>query len=124
MIDIIDRKVEYAKAVADYFKHLTTLSTGAIILIPAFLEKVFTNPVYRGCVTLSLIGFIASVVGTTTVYSLHLMLTFPRDEKDGATVGLFTAWVLIVGLIAAWGGFLVGIVSLGVFAINNLDRLP
>ena len=52
--------IEQTKALIEYFKHLTTLSTGSIVLITTFLEKLFANPSWRLAVVISIAGFMLS----------------------------------------------------------------
>lgn len=37
-------RIETAKLYIDYFKHLTTLSSGVILIVITFTEKIFKNP--------------------------------------------------------------------------------
>ena len=55
--------IEHTKLFNDYIKHLNTLSTGSILLLVTFLEKIFTNPHYKWLVIVSLICFLLSVIG-------------------------------------------------------------
>ena len=57
-------QVEYIKALLEYLKHLTTLSTGSIVLTTTFLEKLFQNPLWKTAVVVSLIGFMTSIISS------------------------------------------------------------
>ena len=110
--------VEYYVQVFDYLKHLTTLSTGSIILIATFLEKLFLHPRWKPLVVVALAGFMTCVISSIIVHSLMLFVDFPGKRK-----GKDPKWVEGVGVfsfIFAWSGFLVGVVSLAVFAMRNL----
>ena len=43
-------EAEFRKLWSDYLKHLTTLSTGSILLIATFLEKLFSQPRWKAAV--------------------------------------------------------------------------
>jgi hypothetical protein len=110
-------QVERYKISIDYLKHITTLSTGSIILIATFLEKLFSKPLWKIAVIISLSGFMLSVFCATVSYSLGLAFSFPGEH--GETPGSVE---LIGGLfiVATWVGFLAGVLSLSLFAIRNL----
>jgi hypothetical protein len=50
-------ELEIFKQSVDFFKHLTTLDTGSILLLAAFLEKLFSNPHWKILVAVSFFGF-------------------------------------------------------------------
>ncbi|MGB8682931.1 MAG: hypothetical protein WCD12_08615 [Candidatus Binatus sp.] len=107
--------VESIKFVADYLKHLTTLSTGSLLLISTFLEKFFARPLWKPCVIVALSSFLVSVIGAAlALTALAAMIEDPLDyfSDSGLAFGF--------GLIATWAGFLVGIISFAAFAIKNL----
>jgi hypothetical protein len=109
---------EYITAFFDYLKHMTTLSTGSIVLIAAFLEKVFTKPLWKGFVVTSLIGFMLSVLSSVVVYTNLLLFEFPRPNRKSGMPN-WAGNLAGIGAIATWAGFLIGILSLAVFAIRN-----
>jgi predicted permease len=111
-------EAEFHKLWADYLKHITTLSTGSILLIATFLEKLFSQPRWKAAVLTSLLGFLASVLGSTiglsgvVIRSKKLVWTKAEDEIETN--------LMVAGTLAAWLGFLVGIVGLTAFTIRNL----
>jgi lipid-A-disaccharide synthase-like uncharacterized protein len=108
------RLLEYHKALLDYLKHITTLSTGSIILIATFLEKIFQKPMWKAAVVVSLIGFMVSTLFATIAYTIGLIFEFPKQETPGNLAALG-----MLSLILTWLGFLVGILSLAIFALRN-----
>jgi hypothetical protein len=112
------KNLESTKIWADYLKHLTTLSTGSIILLATFLEKLFTQPEWKYAVVVALLGFLGCVLGSVLSFtSIAIGSIFWEDGEDPAP------WVDTAGGIAlfmAWIGFCVGIISLTIFAIKNL----
>lgn len=101
---------------SDYFKHLTTLSTGSVVLIATFLEKFAPHPHWRPAVIVSLLGFLVAVLGSLTAMT-GVAMAAPYGLTDQAE------WMKnleVAGILAAWAGFTVGIVALTVFALTNL----
>ncbi|MEK6280133.1 MAG: hypothetical protein AABN95_07235 [Acidobacteriota bacterium] len=109
-------KAEHFTFVFDYLKHLTTLSTGAIVLQVAFLEKAFQHPRWKAFITISLLSFAASIIGSTVAHTLTLGSW--SEGWDRGTLGINT-----VAVLATWVGFLVGILAFTVFAIKNIWML-
>lgn len=118
MTDPPTHKMERYKLITDYLKHLTTLSTGSILLLAAFLEKIFPNPSGKLLVVGSLLGFMASVVASIVAHT-YAIADFPGDGphlKRKSTIVGGSA------LMAAWIGFLLGVASLTIFAMVNLFK--
>jgi hypothetical protein len=112
------RKLESYRAERDFYKHLTTLSTAAVILIATFLVKVFPDPEWRELVNISLSGFAISVVGCAVMYALAVLDT---DSELSLHKQMPTRWVKWLPITAGLGGFFVGIATLAAFAIHNLS---
>lgn len=113
--------IESMKFWADFLKHLTTLSTGSILLIGTFLEKLFARPAWKAAVIVALSGFLVSVIGSVLSFSALVVWSpnWDDDAKDhwgnrpeGTIAG--------IGIWIAWIGFLAGIVSLTLFTVKNL----
>jgi len=49
------RRIDFLKACIDYFKYLTTLCSGFIIIMIAFLEKFFQKPEWKSLVVVLLL---------------------------------------------------------------------
>ncbi len=112
--------LEYAKNVVEFIKHLTTLSTGAIVLQIAFLEKVFPHPHWKAFIAVSLLSFTLSIVASGVAYTTLLPAGRSRwlfgPITTGEMVGLFGIWVSLLGV-------LLGILNLVIFALKNLFTL-
>ena len=105
--------IERYKSIFDYLKHLTTLSTGSIILISAFLEKLFVKPNWKFLVAIALGSFMTSVVAAVVTHTI-LAFDFPGDTESPD----LPKWANKLGdvsLVTTWTGFLVGIISLAIF---------
>lgn len=109
-------RIERYKLMTDYLKHLTTLSTGSILLLAAFLEKIFHNPAWKFLVVLSLGGFMSSVVASIVAHT-YAIIDFPgEDTLSGRGKSIWGGFALII----VWAGFLVGVACLTIFAMRNL----
>jgi O-antigen/teichoic acid export membrane protein len=53
---------EGEKLFFESMKHLTTLSTGSILLLVTFLEKLFSNPRWKALIAVTLVSFVVSIV--------------------------------------------------------------
>jgi hypothetical protein len=113
------RRVEYFKAMYDYLKHLTTLSTGSILLVATFLEKLFLQPRWKPLVGVALGGFMVSVIASVVQYTVMLYWGFPvfrSRDTNSDWMGCFS----LASLFFSWAGFLVGIVALAIFSMKNI----
>jgi hypothetical protein len=109
-------------ALFEYLRHLTALSTGAIILQIALLEKVFQPPRWRALFIVSLLLFALSVVAAVACYTFILTSHPPprgnpwmSDDSLDVLIGLL--------MIVVWAGFLLGLLTLSLFAIRNILSL-
>jgi len=108
--------VEFFKGTADHFKHLTTLSSGFILVMAMFMSKVFDNPSWTWLVALSLFSFIVSVVSSLVAHAYYIDCLQRFSDFLGDRTGKPT----VVSTIVAWAAFVLGIVSLSLFSIINL----
>src|SRR5687768_10984846 len=98
----------------DIYKHLTTLSTGSILLLITFLEKLFAKPVWKGLVLIALCCLFASIL--TSFIVMNLMASQVREMEVDQRFVKRNLTVIIIAL----GTFLLGIISLIIFAVKNL----
>ena len=66
-------EIELSKHVQDYLKHITTLSTGSIVLMATLWEKMSTNAELLGSITVAIVGFQASIIGAILVMTIRVM---------------------------------------------------
>lgn len=104
-------RFELLKLSFDWCKHVSTLSTGSLLLMVTFLEKLKAQPSWKFLLPIALLGFVAAILGTLAVQLEHL-ITEDYDAKP-TFLGKF-------GMRATPFGFLVGIVFVLVFALKNL----
>jgi hypothetical protein len=93
------------------FKHLTTLSTGAILILATLLETVFPNPQWSFLIIIVLTGFIVSTVGAVRMM-FHVAGSVMELREQTTTAER-------VGFLITTLGFLVGIIGFVVFAVRN-----
>jgi len=98
----------------DIYKHLTTLSTGSILLLITFLEKLFNKPIWKGLVVVALCCLILSILLSFIV--MNLMASQVRDMEVDQRFVKRNLTVIILAISM----FLLGIISLAAFAIKNL----
>jgi hypothetical protein len=113
-LDNRDANLREACFVAEYIKHLNTLSTGSILLMTIFLDKLFAQPRWKVLVALTLISFLASVIGGVGAYSLTVI------DPTGDSPGKTELRLALLCTILLWAGFVAGILCLAIFAIRNL----
>jgi hypothetical protein len=101
----------------DLYKHVATLSTGSVVLLSTFLERLTVQPEWKHLVGVALGSFGASLVGTVWMQVLSVVHVSrdPREEPSGVrAAGGFLLMLL------GFGGFLAGVLALVLFGIKNL----
>lgn len=112
---------EYAEILTSYLKHLTTLSTGALALQIAFLEKIFPHPKWKAFVVISLVSFTVSIVWSASTYMAVIVLTV-RARLSSAERA-FSVKIARGSFLTAYIGFLLGIIAIVIFVLRNLFTL-
>ena|SRR5215212_2278920 len=107
-------KTEGNKLFYDLFKHVTTISTGSIVILVTFLEKLFSRPIWRPLIAIALGGFAVSILSSLIVMFINAMDVFQGDLSNRHKKTMNRFFLLVVF------SFLTGIISLVVFAIKNL----
>jgi hypothetical protein len=82
-VDKIQRQIESRKLQADYLKHLTTLSTGSIVIISTFMEKLFRAPSWKLLVAMSLGGFTLCILGSLFLH-YHSIVEVQEGEFENS----------------------------------------
>ncbi len=91
LLDMLEKLKEIQRMEFDYFKHLTTLSTGSILVLVAFLEKVFSKPMGEGWALASIGCFALCVIGS--------LLALP----SAANIVLYTTGIRMIFVSAGKG---------------------
>lgn len=123
--------IEGQKLFHDSLKHFATLSTGSILIMATLLDRIIEQPVWRGLVVVAFVAFVVCAVSAafamSTVSSqlvgrrfidqipdrLSWKRTYVRNFEHFHTLRFVTVGLTVLS-------FVVGIVSLSVFAIINL----
>jgi hypothetical protein len=114
--DFAAARREGLKMFYDVFKHLTTLSSGSILLLVTFLAKANQQqPSWRPLVAVSFIGFLVC-----SVASIVVMLSTARTIRRNETTDLLPDLTGRLGYCVAVFGFAVGVLSLTIFGWKNL----
>ncbi len=108
-------RLEGVKQLHDSLKHLTTLSTGSIVLTVAFLEKLFSNPEWKGIIIISILAFVGSLFCSVTGMLLQSIDTMNIENvgksHDIESIGKFMA--------ISYYLFFAGVLALAVFFLKN-----
>jgi len=108
-------QLEGVKQLHDSLKHLTTLTTGSIVVTVTFLEKLFINPEWKTMVVVSMLSFLASLFCSVTGMLLQSIDTMNIESigcsHDFDRIGKFMA--------ISYYTFFIGIVTLGIFFLKN-----
>ncbi|HKR61447.1 MAG TPA: hypothetical protein VJS64_17300 [Pyrinomonadaceae bacterium] len=105
---------EGQKLLYDAFKHLTTLSTGSILILATFLEKFFREPEWTPLIAVAFLGFIAATVSSfiTMLALSNSVFKLSENTETGSRLGA-------AGFIFSLVTFVIGISSLVAFALKN-----
>lgn len=95
----------------DYLKHLTTLSSGSILIVATFLDRLFPKPAWKSLVAVAIISFLVSLTATVLLSTVMIVNLGEEDDYDGLGAVLFFCSVM---------GFVAGMISLGAFIVQNL----
>jgi hypothetical protein len=124
-VELIDRQAEcdaderdYHKEFYVYLRYFSTLGTGTIVAIGAFMEKVFDSPSWKALAVVSVLAFLVSVATSTVVYTA-MIVHFPGR---GVEPDKFDKQIQRYALMLTWMSFIVGIICLAVFVIKNLGK--
>ena len=102
--------VELLKLSFEWCKHIATLSTGSILLMVSFLEKLSKQPEWKFLLPVALSAFIFAILGTLGIQLEHLI---EEKYKKPSQFGLISA-------LSTLFGFLIGITALAAFGFVNL----
>jgi hypothetical protein len=123
-------EIEGAKLVHDTLRQLTTLSSGAILIMATLLDRVVPQPAARWLVGVSFTAFVVFLVfaalGMGAVSGLLSGRRFaalsPRRLRALAGRRYDRAGgPIFASIFGAWISFVVGMAALGLFALSNLS---
>jgi hypothetical protein len=100
----------------DFAKHLTTINTGAIVLISTFLEKQFKGSENNYLVAVSLISLVISLMACLCLmFCCANLIAREGTSKDANQIlkASFVSWCATILF------FLIGIITLVIFSLQN-----
>lgn len=110
-------ELEIYKIEFEFLKHLTTICTGSILLIVAFLEKLFIQPEWKSFVAVALCSFVASI--SLCAFSQVTIIDKASENKNfklRESVQTWTVGLLLLALLC----YVIGIICLVAFGLKNL----
>jgi hypothetical protein len=108
---------ESFKLLFEVYKHITTLSSGTILILTTFLEKLFKNPKAAQLVPFSISCFLLSIIFSLLIMA-HLAAAqqvFRQVKRSDQAARLILYWLAPLT-------FVLGTIGLGVMTIFNLHR--
>ena len=111
--------IEENKLSFEAMKQLTTLSTGSLVLMVTFLERLFgNNREWTGLLAVTLISLVLSIIlaVSTMVQTTNLLTTFTVKRNDYTFKMRLTKGIMASSFVV----FVMGILSLAIFALKNL----
>ncbi len=115
----VDDRVEHVLASIReemaYLKYLVTLSTGSILVLATFLEKIFRAPVWKGLVVVSFGAFMVSIFAALIAYTALIQAFQERQASDKWSHAL---WVAVPALCSMFG-FALGLTCFTIFSLRN-----
>lgn len=109
------KRLEGRKLFYDFMKHMTTLSTGSIILLVVLVEKLFPNPSLKWLMVVVFSLFILCTISALlSMFMLAMTVFVSGDISDTeAKMGVRSVFTAIAF-------FLLGLLALIVFASINM----
>jgi hypothetical protein len=114
--DDIAGGVEQYKAIVDHLKHLSTLSTGSILILFTFLQNFVKQPIGREWARISVLFLLLSVGAGVIAFAI-LAVRLPRRSAQRLTVAEKT--IFAGSMVSAWASFFLGLCCLGAFFVSN-----
>ena len=110
-------EIEIYRIEFEYLKHLTTICTGSILLVVAFLEKLFDKPEWKCSIAIALASFLLSIILCAVAQLLIIEKVsekkdiIHRDRVQKCTIGI---------LLSALTTYVLGVIFLTAFGLKNL----
>ena len=101
--------IEGFKLIFDFLKHLTTLSSGSILLLLALAEKFFANSPLRNALFQALVAFGCSIL--TALLSMAIVSFTVGSGTFSAKARKVFAWGYSMSALGFFGGMLLVIIA-------------
>lgn len=115
--DLLKAYREAHRAQYEYLRCITTLATGALIILPAVVYKIFENPMSMWFFVTAITFFFATVIISVITYTVRLA-RFPIMSMKKTSNS--KAGITALSLILTCGCFLLAISYLAIFMIVNI----
>ena len=99
----------------DTCKHLTTLSTGSILIMVTFIEKLFAKPSWKELIGFAFVSFVLSIITAAMA-----MIGIGESVRQRGHFSKFDKLWDYATVVVSFLSFFVGIICLVVFALKNL----
>lgn len=110
-----EEKKDALKLLFDAFKHLTTLSTGSIVLLAAFL-KTISDTGFSAFFAMAAVLFLL----VSVLFSVAVLIIIPKVlAEDGLRDEKIKGSFMVIAVLSG-GFFIFGVILLGIFVIYNL----
>ncbi|MDY6883568.1 MAG: hypothetical protein SWL02_07300 [Pseudomonadota bacterium] len=110
-----EEKRDSIKLLFDAFKHLTTLSSGSIVLLAAFLKNIPNT----GCAKYFAIGAVLFLL-VSVLLSVAVLFLIPKVLAEDGLRDERVKNPFMYSSVFSAAFFIFGIISLAIFIINNL----
>ncbi|MGF1751930.1 hypothetical protein [Vibrio cionasavignyae] len=119
MDEFIKYRKAYLKDIIEFLKYLSTLSTGSLLLMVAFLDKLKLLDSYQPYLKYSFVAFIVSIAGSVLGYAMIVFVELKQGSERRETK-VINAFLGLVGVSINFLGFISGIVLMAMFAMANI----
>jgi len=110
-----DENIEGVKLLFDYFKHLTTLSVGSIVILTTLLKNIYPCPLWPIFASSSLVFFLLSILASLVVMIIFTKIMGEAGIREGKTKKILMVFFYISILC-----FFLAICSLVIFSVKNI----
>ena len=110
-----NKLLEEQKYLAEFYKHISTLSTFSLLIIVSFIEKVFSNPEWKFLIAISPLGFISTIISVAALFLMSVGLVEGDLKKEDIK---FQKWLGGIGLFMILS-FISAFLSLTTFFLKN-----
>lgn len=101
----------------DFFKHITTLSTGTLLFLITFIEKIFQNPSWKFLVSVCFVSLVISIISSliTMFFTTQIVADFGELERNETKIAQWSFFICL-------GFFVLGVFSFVLFALINFNK--
>ena len=112
-------ETEVDKETLSYLRHLTTLSTGCVLVLVTFLEKIFPKPLWKCLIIIAVAAFLLSLLSAVfaqVAYLKHMRIRLWEGKDPPPSLRTLVAYSLPCAFVFLF----IGVLALGILAIRNV----